>query len=147
MKVIFLEDVKGQGRKDEIKEVSSGYATNFLIPRGLVKVATQNSVATVHKKQQIVAEETALAKGQTDLIRRNLENITLNFKLESHNGKSFGQITDQQITNLLRDHYKIDLDKRKVKKHAPLNRPGNYKLDIKMEFGVSAKLKVNLEAN
>lgn len=147
MKVIFLKDVKGQGRKDEIKEVSSGYATNYLIPNGMVKVATQNSVATVHKKEQIAAEEKALAKGQIDLVRRNLENITLNFKIESHHGKSFGQVTDQQISNHLRDHYKIDLDKRKFKKHLPLNHPGQYQLDIKMDYGVNAKLKINLEEN
>lgn len=147
MKVIFLEDVKGKGNKNEIKNVADGYAVNYLFPRNLAKFATPKTVASVNQKVKIEAEESALAKGQTELLRKNVENITLHFKLGSKNGKTFGQITDQQIITNLREHYKLDLDKHHIKKHEPLNKAGKYQITFKMDFGLRAKLKIDVTNN
>lgn len=147
MKVIFLENVKGQGNKDEIKNVSDGYAINYLIPNKLAIQASSSSLAFVNRKLQIEKEENALAKGQTELIKNNLESIVLNFKLEVKNGKSFGQITDQQIVDLLQETYKIEVNRKKIKKHDPLKMIGFYVLEIKLDFGISAHLRINLTSN
>lgn len=147
MKVIFLENVKGKGNKDEIKNVSDGYALNYLFPRNLAKFATPNTIASLKKKIQSATEEEALAKGQTELLKKNLENITLNFQLESKNGKTFGQITDHQIIKLLRDSYKLDLDKHSIAQHPSLKKAGIYEIVFKMEYGLKAKLKINITTN
>ncbi|ATZ19082.1 50S ribosomal protein L9 [Williamsoniiplasma somnilux] len=146
MKVIFLEDVKGQGKKDEIKEVSDGYARNFLLPKGLVKPATVNSVKTLKNKIQTNQEETALLKGETHLLKAAIENITLGFKLQVSEGKAFGTITDAAIVEKMKAEHKIELDKRKIKAHKALNSLGVFYLDVKLDFGVESRLRVNIQA-
>ncbi|ATZ16865.1 50S ribosomal protein L9 [Williamsoniiplasma luminosum] len=145
MKVIFLQDVKGQGKKDEIKNVSDGYATNFLIPKGLVKLATQGSIKSLNTKIKIEKEEDALDKGETELLKKQLEELVLTFHLEVKNDKAFGQITDAQIVNILKEEHKIEVDKRKIKDHDSLKKVGSYQLEIKLHHSIIAKLKINIE--
>lgn len=147
MKVIFLEDVKNQGKKDEVKEVSDGYARNFLFPNKLARAATNNSVKTLKIKLQSKKEEAALAKGETELIKKNLEELTLNFKIEQKNGKTFGQITDQNIVDYLKKQHKIKIDRHKIRNHPPINKVGSYLLELKMDFGIKAHLKIDIEQN
>ncbi|PPE05870.1 50S ribosomal protein L9 [Williamsoniiplasma lucivorax] len=146
MKVIFLQDVKGQGKKDEIKNVSDGYAINFLIPNKLVKIANQEAIKTLNTKLQIAKEEDALDKGETELLKKQIEEIHLVFKIEEKNGKTFGQITDAQIVGDLKENHKIEVDKRKIKDHDALKKVGSYELELKLPHSIVAKLKVNIEA-
>lgn len=144
MKVIFLQDVKGQGKKDEIKEVSDGYVRNYLLPNNLVKLATANTVKTLKTKIQTAVEETALAKSEVNLIKRKIEEVVLNFKLQVTDGKAFGSITDAAIVERLAAQYKIEIDKRKIKNHEPIHKLGMFYVDIKLDFSIEARLKVEV---
>ncbi|KNG79452.1 50S ribosomal protein L9 [Mycoplasma sp. HU2014] len=145
MKVIFLQDVKGQGKKDEIKEVSDGYARNFLLPRKLVKLATDNSVNTLNTKLKVREEEKQLAKAQNLAFKKSLEEITLHFKLQTNDGKVFGSISNQDIVNQLNDLFKIELDKRKFVNFKNINNIGLSYVKIKLEFGIEALIKVEVK--
>ncbi|WP_027063523.1 50S ribosomal protein L9 [Mesoplasma seiffertii] len=145
MKVIFLKDVKGQGKKDEVKEVSDGYARNYLLPNGLVKLATENSIKTLKTKLQTANEEQELAKAQTMLIKKAIEEVTLKFKLQVIDDKAFGSISNQDIAEQLAKVYHITVDKRKFINFKNLNQIGLHYVRIKLEFGIEAKLKVEIK--
>ncbi|WP_026389417.1 50S ribosomal protein L9 [[Acholeplasma] multilocale] len=145
MKVIFLKDVKGQGKKDEVKNVSDGYAKNFLLPQGLVKLATENSLKTLNTKLQTADEEKQLAKAETMQLKKVIEETTLNFKLQIKDGKAFGSISNQDITNQLLNAHKLEVDKRKFKNFSNLNTIGLHYVIIKLDFGIEAKLKVDVK--
>ncbi|WP_031542445.1 50S ribosomal protein L9 [Mesoplasma photuris] len=145
MKVIFLKDVKGQGKKDEVKEVSDGYAKNFLFPRGLVKLATENSIKTLNTKLQTAKEEENLAKAETLQLKSKLEEITLHFKLQVIDEKAFGSISNQDIVDQMKNVYKIELDKRKFVNFKNLNTLGIHYLKIKLDFSIEAKIKVEVK--
>lgn len=145
MKVIFLQDVKGQGKKDEIKEVSDGYARNFLVPKGLVKVATDGSVKSVKNRKIVEQQENELATAETKQLKNLLEEITLKFKLQINEGKAFHSISNQDIVDQLKNLYKLDLDKRKFVNFKNLNQLGLHYIVIKLGFGIEAKLKVEIQ--
>ena len=144
MKVIFLQDVKGQGKKGEVKEVSEGYARNFLCPRGLVKEATDGNVKGVaqqklseqRKKDQEVVEAQLLAK--------TLEDLSLVIKAKSGEaGRLFGAITNKQISEAL-SNVKIEVDKKKIVLDQPIRNIGTTIVTVKLHTKVSAKLKVQI---
>lgn len=144
MKVIFLQDVKGQGKKGEVKEVSEGYARNFLFPRGLVKEATdgnvkgltQQKLSEQRKKDQEVVEAQLLAK--------TLEDLSLVIKAKSGEaGRLFGAITNKQISEAL-SNVKIEVDKKKIVLDQPIRNIGTTIVTVKLHTKVSAKLKVQI---
>jgi large subunit ribosomal protein L9 len=145
MKVIFLKDVKGQGKKDEVKNVSDGYARNFLLPNGLVKLATENSIKTLNTKIQSANEEQELAKAQTMLIKNAIEQVTLKFKLQVIDNKAFGSISNQDITEQLAKAHNLVVDKRKFINFKNLNQLGLHYVRIKLDFGIESKLKVEIK--
>jgi large subunit ribosomal protein L9 len=144
MKVIYLKDVKGQGKKGEVKEVSEGYARNFLLPRGLaaeasggkIKVLEQQKASEQKKKQQEVDDAKALAKKLEQLI------IQLSAK-SGEGGKLFGAITGKQIAEALQNQgYK--LDKRKIELSEPIRSLGVTEVPVKVYPDVVAVLKVQV---
>ncbi|AEM68454.1 50S ribosomal protein L9 [Mycoplasma putrefaciens] len=144
MKVIFLQDVKGQGKKDEIKEVSDGYAKNFLLPRKLVKIATDSSVNTLNTKLKAQQEEAQLLKAQNLALKKSLEEITLHFKLQTNDGKVFGSISNQDIVNQLKDLFKLEIDKKKFVNFKNINSIGLSYIKLKLDFGIEALIKVEV---
>ncbi len=143
MKVIFLKDVKGSGKKGEIKEVSDGYANNFLIKQGFAKKVdatalnenrTQKEATDFHKEQERLA---ALeVKKQIDG-----KNIVLKIKC-GENGKTFGAITSKEIAEALLN-YGIKLDKKKIELSESIKLIGNYKILAKVYPNITATF--NLE--
>lgn len=145
MKVIFLKDVKGQGTKNEVKEVSDGYARNFLIPKGLVKIATDGNIQSLKNKKQIESEENMLAKAETLQLKNRIEEIILSFKLQIKNNKAFGSISNHDIVDQLKNKYKIEIDKRKFNNFKNLNQTGLHYVKIKLPFSIDAKLQVEIK--
>ncbi|PPE04865.1 50S ribosomal protein L9 [Entomoplasma ellychniae] len=145
MKVIFLKDVKGQGKKDEVKEVSDGYAKNFLIPKGFVKLATSGNLSSLNLKKQIESEENELAKAETLLMKKKIEETVLQFKLQIKNNKAFGSISNQDITDQLKNKYKIEIDKKKIVNFTNLNKVGIHYLSVKLPYKLEAKLQVEIK--
>jgi large subunit ribosomal protein L9 len=110
MEVIFIKDLKGQGKVNQLKEVSDGYAMNFLIPNGYAVQATPGKVETLKVKIKVQNEEDKLGKAETEQQKRTLEGLSLVFKLNfSNTDKAQGSITAKDIVDELKSKYKLDL--------------------------------------
>ena len=145
MKVILINDVKGCGKKGEIKEVANGYAQNFLIKNGLAKIADNSSLS--HQKQIESASNYHRAQEleQAMALAKQMQNLQLNFSLKvGENGKTFGSITSKEIAEKLAEMgYKID--KKKIIAE-PIKSAGKYNILIKLHSDVTTKITVVVEA-
>lgn len=146
MKVILLKDVKAQGKKGDVINVSDGYANNFLLKNGLAVPANQANMNTNNKQKEAeakrIAEETAAAKA----IAEKIKDMELQFAIEvGERGKAFGSIGGKEIAEALAKQ-SIVIDKKAVVLDSPIKREGVYEVDLKLYKGVSAKLKVNVKA-
>ncbi len=144
MKVILLQDVKGQGKKGDLIDVNEGYARNFLVKKGFAEVATSNKIndlkqkkaaADYHKQEEIKAMH-ALAselKGKT---------FTVNIKV-GQGGKVFGSVTSANVAEAMAAAG-YDVDKKKIVLANPIKMVGVYDVDIKLLEGISTKVKVQV---
>jgi large subunit ribosomal protein L9 len=145
MRVIFLSDVKGQGKKGEIKDVSEGYARNFLLPRGFVKEATDGNVKGLEVQKQSEQRKKDHEKVQAELFAKTLAELILTIKARSGEaGRLFGAITNKQIAEELLAQKKIELDKKKILLEDPIRTLGVTEVSIKLHQTVIAKLKVQV---
>jgi len=143
MKVIFIKDLKKQGKINEIKEVSDGYATNFLIKNGYAVKYTKTSseILNTEIKNAKLKEEKDIEEAQQ--IKEQLENKTIKFVVKSNNGKVFGSISTKQIEEELKKiGYKID--KKKIKIDSPLSSLGIHIIKIELHKKVEAKVNIQL---
>ncbi|QGS51392.1 50S ribosomal protein L9 [Spiroplasma tabanidicola] len=145
MKVILLQDVKNYGKKDQIVEVSDGYARNYLIPKKLAIVATKNDLSHLGVKLKKEQEKIDSQKREVEDLKTKIEANILNFGLKVKDNKSFGSISLSQICDRLKKEYAIDVDKRKFEKHDNLTDIGLHYLKIKLDFKIIATLKVQVE--
>ena len=146
MKVILLKDVKSQGKKGDVINVSDGYANNFLFKNGLAVPANQANVNTNNKQKEAeakrIAEETAAAKADAE----KMKTMELVFNIEvGANGKAFGSISGKEIAEEL-SKKGIAIDKKQVVLNNPIKMVGNYDVEIKLYKGVSGKVKINVQA-
>ena len=144
MKVIFIKDLKGQGKKNEIKEVSDGYAKNFLINKGYAVMATPTSLKRLNQEKKEHQEKEELAKNNAIDIKNKLEKLTLKFKVKTgEHDKVFGSVSPKQIvTELKKSGYEID--KKMFKSNENLSYIGFHNVEIELYKGVIATLKVEL---
>ena len=145
MKVLLLADVKGQGKKDQIVEVSDGYARNFLFPKKLA-VAADNKVLSEAKskeesKQFRLKEEKAAAKELAERLGQLTVKITAS---SGADGRLYGSITSKDIAEALNTQHKIEIDKRKLVLAENIKAYGTYNVDVKVYPEISAKLKVTV---
>ena len=144
MKVIFKKDVKGQGKRDEIKEVSDGYATNFLIKKGLAVQATESNLKKLNNEIQTRKLENNLLVGEMKELKKEIEKLTLKFKAKKGAGdKMFGQISVKQIKKEL-ENQGYNIDKTKILLDHPITCLGMHNVDIELHKEVTAVLKVNV---
>ena len=131
MKVIFHEDVKGQGKKGELKEVSDGYARNYLLPRKLASEATADNINALKLKEK--AEENAKKLGGVQVI----------IKAKAGNaGKLFGAVTSQEISDALKAQFDIDIEKNKIVQAEPIKTFGSFSVKAKLGYEVSGTINV-----
>jgi large subunit ribosomal protein L9 len=144
MKVILLKDVKGQGKKGEIKNVSDGYATNFLFAQGLAKPASETNVKQLEHMNVVEAKHKEKEKQEAQALANKLESITLVLKTKAgEGGRVFGSITSKHIADeLKRQNY--DIDKRKIMLEDPIKTLGVTQVPIKLHPAVKATLKVQV---
>ncbi|MGG3913809.1 50S ribosomal protein L9 [Bacillus sp. es.034] len=145
MKVIFLKDVKGKGKKGEVKNVADGYAHNFLLKKGLAVEATNANMGQLEgqkkKEEQVAQEELEEAKR----LKATLEEITVEMKAKSgEGGRLFGSITSKQIADALKKAHDIKIDKRKIEMNDAIRALGYTNVPVKLHTDVSATLKVHV---
>ncbi|GIP35999.1 50S ribosomal protein L9 [Paenibacillus sp. J2TS4] len=144
MKVIFLKDVKGQGKKGQVKEVSEGYANNFLIKQGLAAPATSSNMKVLDQQKQSEQKKKDEEKAQAEQLAARLNEMTLQMKGKAgEGGRLFGSITTKQIAEEL-EKQKIVIDKRKMTLDEPIRSLGVTQVPIKLYPGVTATLKVQV---
>lgn len=143
MKVLLLADVKGQGKKDQIVEVSDGYARNFLFPKKLAVVADAKVMSEARSKEEAkqfrLKEEKAAAKALAEKIMALTVKITVS---SGGDGRLYGSVTSKDISEALSSQHKIDIDKRKLVLAENIKAYGTYNIEVKVYPEVSATLKV-----
>ena len=143
MKVIFIKDLKKQGKVNDVKEVSDGYAINYLIKNGYAVKYTKTSSDILNKdiENKKIKEQEDINKANE--IKNKLKNVTLEFKVKCNNGKVFGSISSKQICEELKKRG-IVIDKKKIKIDGSLSLLGMHNVSINLHRKVSALLKVML---
>ena len=146
MKVIFLKDVKGRGKKGEVKTVAVGYAQNFLLKQGLAIEATPGNIKSLDnqkkKEQQAVEEELT----EASKLKAEIEKLTVELTAKSgEGGRLFGSITSKQIADEMKKTHKIKVDRRKFEMEDAIRSLGVTKVPIKLHQKVTATVTVNVK--
>ena len=144
MKVILLKDVKGTGKAGEVKDVSDGFARNFLIPRGVAKIADAGTLSDLKNKESARRHKIEVDKAEARELAAKLEGILVKIDA-SHgaDGRLYGSITSQNIVDELKKVSSIDLDKRKVVLDSPIKAYGKYEVPVKL-YGSEIQGKINV---
>ncbi len=143
MKVVLLQDVKGQGKKDQIIDVSDGYARNFLFPKKLAAIADAKVLNDIKNKEAAKARKIELEKQAARETAAQFEGIVVKIKVSSGaDGRLYGAVTTKDIAEALLDQHKIEVDKRKIVLDDPIKAYGTYTLDVKLYPEIAGKLTV-----
>ncbi|AGN24879.1 50S ribosomal protein L9 [Erysipelothrix rhusiopathiae SY1027] len=147
MKLILLKDVKKVGKKNDIVEVADGYARNFLLPNKLAVMASDQSREILdHQKQEHAAEVQAEIE-KAKLLAKELEKITLEFKVKvGEGGRVFGSVSTKQVEDALKKEHKIKVDKRKFKPSGPITHLGSNRIQATLYGDVTGEIHVKLIA-
>lgn len=147
MKIILLEDVKNVGKKDEIVDVSDGYARNFLLKKNLGKEASAGNVSALKDSQ---AKAARIAQEELEACKKEAEKIgekTVKIKVKvGDNGKLFGAVSSKEIAEALKDQTGIEIDKKKLKLDDTIKTTGFYEVPVRLHREVTATLKVDVGA-
>ena len=134
MKVIFLADVKGKGKKGELKDVSDGYARNFLLPKKLAKEATTDNLNTFNLQEKAKAAQIAREKAEAQENAKKLESMQVKVTAKAgSNGRLFGAVTSKEISEALAKQHGMNIEKNKIVLSEPIKTYGAF--DIKCKFG------------
>lgn len=146
MKVIFLKDVKGKGKKGEVKNVADGYAHNFLIKQGLAVEATNSNVSSLNAQKKKQEQEAVEELEQMKQLKEDLEKLTVELEAKSgEGGRLFGSVTSKQIADELKKTHQIKLDKRKLDLPDGIRSLGFTNVPAKLHPEVSATIKVHVK--
>lgn len=146
MKVLLLADVKGQGKKDQIINVSDGYARNFLFPKKLAIEADAGAMADAKNKEASKQFRLKEEKAAAEKLAAKLNEITLTIKTQGGNdNRLYGSVTTKDISEALKAQFSIEIDKRKLILAEPIKTFGTYNVDVKVYPEVTAKIKVAVQ--
>ena len=145
MKVILQQDVKGQGKKGQLVEVSEGYARNFLRPRKLAIEATTDAINTLNLKEKARKAEEARQKAEAEEISKKLKDCPVKLTAKAGNGgKLFGAVTTKEIAEGLKKQYSIDIPKQKLVLDEPIKSFGTYQVKAKLGFEINGTVSVTV---
>lgn len=142
MKVILLKDVKGTGKKGDIKEVSDGYARNFLIKKKFAVEANNTNVKELDEKNKSKERKEIIAYEEAVLLGKQMEEVNIEIEAKAgEGGRLFGSITSKEIAEQLKKQKNIDVDKRKISLDEPIRSLGSRFVEIKIHPKVTTKNK------
>ena len=145
MKVILQQDVKGQGKKGQMVEVSEGYARNFLLPRKMAVPATADAINTMNLKEKAKKAEEARQKALAEETAEKLKECMVKLTARAGaGGKLFGAVTTKEISEGLQKQYGIDVPKQKLVLEEPIKSFGSYQVKAKLGFEVSGTVYVSV---
>ena len=143
MKVIFLQDVKGSGKKGELKNVADGYARNMLFPKKLAVAATPKNMKDVElkKKNEARIEAEKLKEAQAFADDLSKKSVTVGIKIGT-GGRAFGSVSTKEIAEAAKEQLGVELDRKKMNLEAPLRELGESTVQVRVHPKVTANLKV-----
>ena len=145
MKVILQQDVKGQGKKGQMVEVSEGYARNFLLPRKMAVPATADAINTMNLKEKAKKAEEARQKALAEETAEKLKECMVKLTARAGaGGKLFGAVTTKEISEGLQKQFGIDIPKQKLVLEEPIKAFGNYEVKARLVFEVVATVYVSV---
>lgn len=141
MKVILLQDVKSQGKKDQVINVSDGYATNFLFPRKLAVPADAKALNEIKQKEAAKQHRIEAEKAEAKALAEKLESILVKIQTNAGaDGKLYGSVTAKDVSDALETEFNIQLDKRKIVIADSIRSFGSYELEAKLYQDISATI-------
>jgi len=145
MRVLFLKDVKGSGKKGDVKEVKDGYAMNFLIKKNLAKVATDEVLEEYEAQEKLKIEKEAEDIENANKHAEKLKDIVVRIRKKAgENGALFGAVTKDEIVKELKTQYNFDLNKKLIEVNHGLKNIGIHSLDVKLGHGIHGQLTVEI---
>ena len=145
MKVILQQDVKGQGKKGQLVEVSEGYARNYLLPRKLAIPATTDAINTMNLKEKARRAEEARQKAEAEATAEKLKECMVKLTAKAGNGgRLFGAVTTKEISEGLKAQFSIDIPKQKLVLDEPIKAFGSYQVKAKLGFEVVGTVYVSV---
>ena len=146
MKVILKQDIKGIGKKDEIHEVSDGYARNFLFPRKLAAVADASAVNIARGKEAAADFHEAETVAAAQAVAAKIEGKTVTIKAKGGaSGRLHGKVTGKEVAELLTALTGTEIDKKKVELPSAIKEFGSYDASVRLYAGVVAPFKLKVE--
>ena len=146
MKVVFIKDLKGQGKKGEVKEVSEGYAQNFLIKKGYAKEANSQAMSELQGQKRLEEKNAAAELQAAKDLKEKIESLEVVVKAKSgEGGRLFGSVSTKQVAAELQKAHGIKIDKRKMDLPDGIRSLGYTNVPVKLHHDVKATLKVHVK--
>ena len=143
MKVILQQDVRGQGKKGQMVEVSDGYARNFLLPKKLAVTATPESINTMKQQEKAKKAQMAAEKAEAEAVAKKLEGLMVKISAKAgEGGRLFGAVTAKEISEALAAQHGLNIAKTKLVLEDPIKSCGSYSLKCKLGHGVTGVVNV-----
>jgi large subunit ribosomal protein L9 len=146
MKVILTQDVKAQGKKGQLIEVSDGYARNFLFPKKLAIEANAQAMNELKNRESSEKHKIEVETAEAKAVAQKLEALTLKIVTSAaDDGRLYGAITSKDLSEQLKKAHALNIDKRKINLDKPIKTCGEYTIDVKLYTEIVGKLKVSIE--
>jgi large subunit ribosomal protein L9 len=147
VKVILLQEVKGTGRKDQILEVSDGFARNFLLPRKLAREATAEALNSIEKAKDAQQHREDMKKAEAEHKARDLKGKLVVVKAKAgEGGRLYGSVTAAEIADALKAQHGIEVDRRKIELEEPIRTAGQTTFGVRLTAGVVTRMLLNVVA-
>ncbi len=148
MKVILLQDVKGSGVKDEIINVSDGFARNYLFPRKWAVEATPSAMKEIERKREAEAKKEAALRAEAQAKAHLMQGKVIQISARTgEKGRLYGSITSQEIADALKQQHGVTVDKRKIELPDPIRHVGEVEVTVWVYPGITTTMKVNVTAS